>query len=128
MIKNQIHMYLNFVDPNIKIFRDFRVFVLSPIPKSENQEITEIHQKSQNTEIWEYNFQNSWNIVQMTSFSKWFSYHFSHVPCFFFQEILTPPDLLNWLFFSVYFSFNAQKVEIVIKSRFTCIWTLLIQK
>ena len=44
-------MYLNFADPKIEIFRDFRVFVLSPIPKNENSEITEIHQKPQNTEI-----------------------------------------------------------------------------
>ena len=44
-------MYLNFADPKIKIFRDFRVFILSPIPKSETSEITEIYQKPQNTEI-----------------------------------------------------------------------------
>ena len=34
----------------IKIFRDFRVFVLSPIPKTENSEITEILQKGYNAE------------------------------------------------------------------------------
>ena len=51
MIKKHMPMYLNFEDPKIKIFRDFRVFVLSPIPKSENSEITEIYQKPRNTEI-----------------------------------------------------------------------------
>ena len=44
-------MHLNFVDPKIKTFRDFRVFVLRPIPKTENSEIMEIHEKPQNTEI-----------------------------------------------------------------------------
>ena len=44
-------MHLNFIDPKIKIFRDFRVFVLSPISKNENSEITEILQKDQNTEM-----------------------------------------------------------------------------
>ena len=41
VIKKQIHMYLNFVDSKLALFRDFRVFVLSPIPKNENLEITE---------------------------------------------------------------------------------------
>ena len=40
-------MYLNFKDPKTRIFRDFRVFLLSPIPKNENSEIMEIHQKPQ---------------------------------------------------------------------------------
>ena len=44
-------MHLNFLDPKIKIFRDFRVVVLRPIPKNENSEITKIDQKPQNTEI-----------------------------------------------------------------------------
>ena len=44
-------MYLNFADPKINIFRDFRVFILSPILKNENSEITEIPEKPQNTEI-----------------------------------------------------------------------------
>ena len=34
-----------------KIFRDFRVFVFSPIPKNENSEITEILKKVHNTEM-----------------------------------------------------------------------------
>ena len=45
LIEIQIHMHLNFIDPKIKISRDFRVFVLSPIPKNENSEVTEILQK-----------------------------------------------------------------------------------
>ena len=44
-------MHLNFVDPEIEICRNFRVLVLSPIPKNENSEISEIHEKLQNTEI-----------------------------------------------------------------------------
>ena len=44
-------MHLNFVDPKVDIFRNLRIFVLSPIPKNENSEITEIHEKPQNTEI-----------------------------------------------------------------------------
>ena len=44
MIKKQTPMYLNFADPKIKIFRDFWVFFLCPIPKNENPEITEILQ------------------------------------------------------------------------------------
>ena len=51
VIKKQIHIHLNFIDPKIKIFRDFQVFVLSPIPKSKNSEITEILQKCHNTKI-----------------------------------------------------------------------------
>ena len=73
-------MNLNFADPKIKIFRDFRVSVLSPIPISENSDITEIYQKPQKTEIWECNFKNPWIIVQMTSFSKWSSHLANHVP------------------------------------------------
>ena len=79
MIKKQIHMYLNFADPSIKNFHDFWVFVLSHILKNENLEIMEIHQKPKNTEIWECKY---WNIVQMISFSKWFSHHTNHVPYF----------------------------------------------
>ena len=44
-------MHLNIIDPKVKIFRDFRVFVLSSIPKNENSEITEILQKGRNTEM-----------------------------------------------------------------------------
>ena len=44
-------MYLKFADPKIRTVHDFWVFVLSPIPKNENSEITEILQKRHNTEI-----------------------------------------------------------------------------
>ena len=44
-------MHLNFVDPKIEIFGDFQVFVWRPIPKNENLEIMEIHEKPQNTEM-----------------------------------------------------------------------------
>ena len=58
MIKNKIHMYLNFADLKIQIFLDFRIFVFRPKPKSENSEITKSHRKTQNTEISESNFKN----------------------------------------------------------------------
>ena len=44
-------MHLNFVDPKIEIFRDFRVFALRPIPENENLEIKVILQKRHNTAI-----------------------------------------------------------------------------
>ena len=47
-MKKQIHMYLNFVDSKLGLFRDFLVFVLSPIPKNENLEITERKLKYEN--------------------------------------------------------------------------------
>ena len=59
VIETQIHIHLNFIDPKINIFRDFRVFVLSPIPKNKNSEITEILQKCHNTEIWECSLESS---------------------------------------------------------------------
>ena len=51
VIEKQIHMYLNFIDPKIQIFRDFWVFVLGPISKDEILEIMEILQKRHDTEI-----------------------------------------------------------------------------
>ena len=68
--------------PKDRDFPWFPVFVSSPIPKNKNPEITEIHQKKQNTEIWECNFKDSLNVVQMTSFSKWLSYLANYVPYF----------------------------------------------
>ena len=44
-------MHLNFVEGKIEIFRDFRVFILRPIPNNENSEISEILQKRHNTVI-----------------------------------------------------------------------------
>ena len=51
VVKKQIHMYLSVINPKIKTFRNFRIFVLSPISKNENSEITEILQKCDNTEM-----------------------------------------------------------------------------
>ena len=78
MVKTQIHMHWSAINQKIKIFRDFRVFVLCPIPKNENSEILEIHQNLQNTEMWVYNFKNSLNTVQTTSISKWSSHVANH--------------------------------------------------
>ena len=41
-IKKRVHIHLSFIETQIKIFRDFRVFVLSPMLRNENSEITEI--------------------------------------------------------------------------------------
>ena len=71
MIEKQIHMYLNFADLKIDIFRDLRVFVLSPIPKNENSEITEILQKRHNTEIRECSLKNSLDVLQITNKSQY---------------------------------------------------------
>ena len=76
VVKKQIHMYVRVINLKIKIFPDFRVFILSPIPKNENPEITGILQKGHNTEMWECSFKSSCNAVQMTSNSK----SFSHIP------------------------------------------------
>ena len=56
VVKTHIHMHWSLTNLKIKIFREFRVFVLSPTPKNENSEITEILQKRQNTEMWECRF------------------------------------------------------------------------
>ena len=64
MVKTQIYMHWSVITQKIKIFRDVWVFILSPIPKNENLEITEIHQKPQNTEMWICNFKNVWYAVQ----------------------------------------------------------------
>ena len=79
VVKTQIHMHWSLINPKIKIFRDFRVFVLSPTPKNENSEITEILQKRQNTEMWECSFKSNWNAVQITSNSKPFCHVANHV-------------------------------------------------
>ena len=70
MFEKQIHMYLNFADLKIDIFRDFRVFVLSPISKNENSEITEILQKCHNTEIRECSLKSSLDVPQITNKSQ----------------------------------------------------------
>ena len=72
VIEKQVHIHLSFIGPKIKIFRDFRDFVLRPILKNENPEIKEILQKGRNTEMWEYSFKSSWKAVEMTSNSKSF--------------------------------------------------------
>ena len=82
VIEKQIHMHLNFIDQKTKLFRDFRISVLSSIPENENWQITEILQKRHNTEIWECSFKNSWNTVQVTSDSKLFSHIANHVAGF----------------------------------------------
>ena len=74
VIKKQVYIHLSFIGTKIKIFRDFRVFVLSSIPKNENSEIKEIPQRGHNTEMWKCIFKSSWNAVQMASNSKSFNY------------------------------------------------------
>ena len=91
----------------LNVFRDFQVFVLRPIPKNETSEITEIHQKLQNTETWDFNFKNSPNTSQMTSISKWSNHIANHVPYFCLLRASNSPRfiklnlLLLFLFISV---------------------------
>ena len=73
MIKKQMYMHLNFVDPKIKILCDLQFVVLSPIPKSKNSEIREILLNRRKTEISECSFFNRWNPVQMTLNSQPFT-------------------------------------------------------
>ena len=54
-----MHIHLNFIDPKIKIFRDFQVFVLNPVPKNKNSEIKKILQKRRITDVLEYSFKSS---------------------------------------------------------------------
>ena len=110
---------MNLADLKIEIFRDFSVFVLSPIPKNENSEITEIHQhpkilKYENVISRTLEILFKWHHSQNNSATLLIMCHF-----FVFQEILTPLDLLTWVcfFLFVFFSFKAQKVEIVMKKQ-----------
>ena len=72
--QNPFNIALEVKTKKIKIFHDFRVFVLSPMPENENSEIAEILHKGHDTEMWECSFKSSWNAVQMTSNSKSFSH------------------------------------------------------
>ena len=110
VIIKQVHINLCFIEPKIEIFCDFWVFIWRSISKNENLEITEIHQKPQNTEIWECNFKKSWNIVQLTSISKWFSHHVNNVPYFCISRDCYPSRFVKLSLFIC-----AQKVGIVIE-------------
>ena len=90
---------------------------MRPIPKNENSEIAEIHQKSQNTEVWKYNFKSSWNAVQI---SKWSSHIANHVTWSCFLRATDSSRFIESFVVVavvVYFSFNAQKVEIEIEKK-----------
>ena len=45
VVKTQIQMHCSVINHKIKIFRDFRFFVMNAISKNEKSHITEIHQK-----------------------------------------------------------------------------------
>ena len=45
-IEKQIHMHLNFIVPKMKLFRGFRVFVLSPIPKTRTRKSRKFHKNA----------------------------------------------------------------------------------
>ena len=104
VVKTQIYMHWNVINKKIKISRDFRVFVLSPIPKNENLEIPEIHQKLQNTEMRVCNFKNSLNAVQTTSVSKWSSHIVNHAAANWVLKASDPSEYIElslFLFMSV---------------------------
>ena len=99
-------------------FRSFRVFVLSPMPKSENSEITETHQKPRNTEIWLGNFKNPRNIAQITSKLQWFNHIANHAVAIWILKAFDPSEYINFFFFKVFYvSFNTQTVRIVVKTQ-----------
>ena len=86
------------------IFCSFGVFVLSPIPKNENSEIAETHQKPRNTEIWVRNFKNPRNIVQTTSRLQWFSHIANHAAAIWVLKPFDPSEYIKFspfLFMSV---------------------------
>ena len=114
MIRKQVHIHLSYIDPKIKIFRDFRVFVLRPILKNYNSKITEILEECHHTEMWECSFKSSWNAVQMKSNSK----SFSHIPnlvagIWVFFKSFDTSGYINLIPFSLC-TFKTQKVAIVI--------------
>ena len=88
----------------IMIFHSFWVFVLTPIPKNENLQIVETHQKPQNTEIWVRNFKNPRNIVQITSKLQWFSRIVNHAAAIWVLKAFDPSEYIKlslFLFMSV---------------------------
>ena len=99
--KNQIHMYVSVINLKIKIFRYFRVFILSTIPKNENPEITGILQKGHNIEMWECSLKCSWNAVQMTSNSKSFTHISNLVTGIWILKTFDPPGFINLISFSL---------------------------
>ena len=109
------------------IFRSFWVFVLSPIPKNENSEITETHQKPQNTEMWVHNFKNSRNIVQITSKLQWFSYIANHATANWVLKAFNSSEYIKlspFLFMSVL----TQTVKKVVKTQIHMHWSAINQK
>ena len=124
VVKTQIHMHWSAINQKIKIFRDFRVFVLCPIPKNENSEILEIHQNLQNTEMWVCNFRNFLNTVQTTSISKWSSHVANHVAAEWVLKAFEPSEYIKlnpFLFMSVLILKQLKKWS---KHRSTCIGVL----
>ena len=106
------------------IFRSFRVFVLSPIPKNENLEITETHQKPRNTDLWVRNFKNPRNIAQITSKLKWFSHVANHAAAIWIFKAFDTSEyikLSSFLFMSVLILKQLKKWS---KHRSTCIGVL----
>ena len=86
------------------IFRSFRVFILSPIPKNENSEITETHQKLRKTKTCVRNFKNPRNIVQITSKLQWFSHIANHAAATWVLKAIDPSEYIKlslFLFMSV---------------------------
>ena len=72
------NIHWSVLNQKIKIFRDFWVFIINPIPKNENSEIIEIHQRPKILESEFCNLKNPWNAVQKTLISKWFIHIANH--------------------------------------------------
>ena len=104
-------MHLNIINPKIKIFRDFPVFILSPIPKFENSKFTEMPQNHHNTQIWECSFKNSWYVLQITSTSKWFTHTSSQVPVVCLLRASNPSKLIRLSSFLLISIFALKKLK-----------------
>ena len=115
MVKTQVHMHSSVINQKTKTLCDFRVLVLSPLPKNEDSEIPEIHQKPQHTEMWVCSFKTSWNAVQTTSVSKWFRHIANHVRQRF--SVIT-----GFSFWALYPKTEARKSQVLQKGHNTEVW------
>ena len=112
MVKTQIHMHWSVINQKIKTFRDFRVFVINPIPKNGNSEIREIHQKPKILKCGYVTSKTFENAVQKTSTSKWFSHIADHIRQRF-------PVISGFSFWTLYPKREARKSQVLQKDHNT---------
>ena len=100
------------INQKTKIFHDFRVFVINPIPKKENSEITEIHQKPKILKCEYVTSKTLENAAQKTSTSKWFSHIAHHITQRF-------PVVSGFSFWTLYPKKEARKSQVLQKGHNT---------